>query len=400
MAKSNEFNSMTVEDLIADDAFLQWVKRPDAAQDRYWQAVLNEKPELVSVVEEAKRLINGLRFVEEKAPAARKQLVFDRIKAEIAPDEEEPPVPVVKTMSIRRLLVAASLLMVASVGIWLYTRYSGKPSNLLEDARQLHAFTEGGMLYLSDGRAIALEETGAATDKDGVMQLVLTADNRFSATGTATTVDSVVSPTGKLFRMVLSDGSKVWMNSRSTLRITGQYNAGHRGVNLTGQGYFEVTPDADRPFFAEFDHHRVEVLGTRFDVSSYPGTTPVVTLASGSVQVGNRTGEAVYLKPGQQAIFETPDGQPVVTTADVKQATAWKDGMFAFQDEHITSVMDQLARWYGVEVVYDGTLPALPISGSIPSDIALEEVLSILQGTGVDASFTVKDHTLTVRKKN
>ena len=397
MAAGNGFEKVTVHDLIADEVFMQWVMQPDAVLERHWKAVVDEKPEMKPVIEEAKRLIN-IRFEEEKVSASRKQLIFDRIREEAGLNEKTTG----KIVSIRwPVWVAASVLVLVSVGAWLYSRNVETPTGGVVTGQRTAMLTTGGMLYLRDGREVSLQDLAGGTgDDQDIQQLVLTTDNKLEWNGASVAVDSVVSPLAKRFRMVLADGSRVWMNSGSVLRLSGQYEGGRRGASVTGQCYFEVTPDVDHPFSVVFDNRRLNVLGTEFDVSNYPKAIPAVTLASGLVQIEGDTFPTIVLKPGKQAIFMTPAGDPAVADVDVKRVVAWKEGVFAFYKEPITSVMNQFATWYGVEIVYEGAKPELPISGSIPRDIGLKRALSVLRDTGVDMTFAVNGQTVVIRKTN
>ncbi len=396
MESDNEFDRITVQGLIADDAFLKWVNQPDEALENRWKGLIDRHPELQPVVDEARALVRQLRFAEHRAPAERKQLVLDRIKAAAGMGQEERG----KAVSMRRWVqVAASLSVFVLAGIWLYTRYVGKPTGGLGDSPQPFVASKEGRLFVSDGRALSLADWGS--DGEHVLKLTWSADRSLVfADGpgqTALGVDSITSPMEAVFRVALPDGSQVWMNSGSTLRLAGRYTGARRGVGVTGQCYFTVAPDAGLPFTVAVGDREVTVLGTQFDVANYPDMRHAVTLIEGSVRLSGEAMPPVLLKPGQQAQIGH-DGSPIVADVDVTRVTAWKDGSFAFRNDAIEEVMAQLARWYGATVVYEGARPELPISGSIPTTLSLDDALAILQGTGVDAAFEVEGKTVKVSK--
>jgi ferric-dicitrate binding protein FerR (iron transport regulator) len=136
-------------------------------------------------------------------------------------------------------------------------------------------------------------------------------------------------------------------------------------VELTGEAYFEITPDKSKPFFVKTAKADVRVLGTGFNVNAYDDEASVkTTLVHGSVQVSSKAGN-IIIRPGQQATVADAAKLPGVSSPDMDEVLAWKEGDFVFKNADIRTIMRQLARWYDVEVVYEGTVPNVGLSGTV-----------------------------------
>jgi ferric-dicitrate binding protein FerR (iron transport regulator) len=192
---------------------------------------------------------------------------------------------------------------------------------------------------------------------------------------------------------VLPDGSKVWLNAVSSLRFPTSFTGKERRVELNGEGYFEIAKNVSMPFkvaiapatnpgIASREPLEIEVLGTEFDLMTYADEDrQKVTLVSGSVKasLGNKQ---LVLQPNQQAFLDKRSYALNLTSiSNLEETTAWKDGYFQFQDASIESIMRQAARWYDVEVIYDGKVNQQFI-GKVRRQVNLSTLLKILEATG------------------
>ena len=187
------------------------------------------------------------------------------------------------------------------------------------------------------------------------------------------------------YRLVLGDGTKVWLNSASSLSYPVQFAEKERCVELDGEAYFEVTPDPERPFIVKSGDVQTRVLGTSFNIQAYRNEKSVyTTLLTGSIRVAVADGgDAVVLTPGREAIWEKGSGAIQVEAVNAEDAIAWRYGNFIFEEEDIEVVMRMLSRWYEVEFVFDGGRKEKhTFSGRMSKDESLDTVLETIELAG------------------
>ena len=187
------------------------------------------------------------------------------------------------------------------------------------------------------------------------------------------------------YRLVLGDGTKVWLNSASSLNYPVQFAEKERCVELDGEAYFEVTPDPERPFIVKSGDVQTRVLGTSFNIQAYRNEKSVyTTLLTGSIRVAVADGgDAVVLTPGREAIWEKGSGAIQVEAVNAEDAIAWRYGNFIFEEEDIEVVMRMLSRWYEVEFVFDGGRKEKhTFSGRMSKDESLDTVLETIELAG------------------
>ncbi|MBN9385879.1 MAG: FecR domain-containing protein [Chitinophagaceae bacterium] len=245
-------------------------------------------------------------------------------------------------------------------------------------------------LTLSDGVKIPLNDrqNGTVTTEQGINidktrdgLLVYHAGEGNEATG-SNHYNTITTPAGGQYQVVLSDSTRVWLNAGSSLKFPVLFDQQSRQVEVTGEAYFEVSGDKKRPFIVKTDKSEIVVLGTHFNVSAYqddPVTT--TTLLEGAVNVKHGAVSAI-LKPGQKSSVTADDPRITVEKADIQAAVAWKNGLFIFRDENIVSVMKKVARWYNVEVDYRGDVKNKSFGGTVSRFQNITEFLDILELAG------------------
>ncbi|XHR97523.1 FecR family protein [Mucilaginibacter sp. UC70_90] len=193
--------------------------------------------------------------------------------------------------------------------------------------------------------------------------------------------NTMTTPRGGQYWVVLPDGSKALLNAASSLTYPTNFSGTERKVELTGEAYFEVAHNPDKPFRVYSKSQVVEVLGTHFNINTYDDEPDIrTTLLEGKVKVTSVVKNQVrVLKPGQQAVLNTYSFN--VNDVDVEDATAWKNGTFTFENNDIQQIMRMVSRWYDVDVVYKGTLPADKFTGFVSRFSNVSEVLRMLQLT-------------------
>ncbi|MFA6945613.1 MAG: FecR family protein [Pedobacter sp.] len=290
-----------------------------------------------------------------------------------------------------RIISAAAIIIIISVGTLFYLNYIKKLNTKHEISGVQNDISPGGniaTLTLADGRKISLtdakngqlaEQSGIKISKTADGQLVYTISDSDNSSQSLS-YNIIETPAGGQYQVNLPDGSKVWLNSASSLRYPVRFTGNERRVEISGEAYFEVAHNKRMPFKVINSSQIVEVLGTHFNIMAYPDESSTkTTLLEGSVRI-IKENKSKIITPGQQT--RVKNGDIDVETVDVTQVTAWKDGYFMFKNEDIQSIMRQISRWYNLEVEYQGHFTEKVFGAKISRTRNVSEVLEILESTG------------------
>jgi transmembrane sensor len=294
-----------------------------------------------------------------------------------------------------RMAAAASVILVLSAGAYFFNhRHPASKEIARQIVQDIFPGSNKAILTLSDGRQISLTDAsngevamqaGAHIQKTPGGQIVYQADPLQTAGTTAKGMvyNSVETPRGGQTAVRLADGSVATLDAGSSIRFPVSFTGNERKVDVTGEVYFEVVHDAQKPFRVAAAGQTIEVLGTSFNVNAYTDEETVnTTLVTGKIKVqeGSRS---VVLKPGQQAVVAASNRDIKIRTIDVPSVIAWKEGHFHFDNDNVQTVMRQLARWYDVKVEYVGTPTKSTFSGDIDRHSKASVVLKILSLSNV-----------------
>jgi transmembrane sensor len=301
--------------------------------------------------------------------------------------------------------IAAVLLLLSAVAILLFNNSPGTPSFVPPVVHSGKVVPGGNKAYLTlaDGRTISLtdagngqlaEQAGISIRKTRDGQLVYDIVEANEAIGN---INTVTTPKGGQYQIVLPDGSKVWLNAASTLSFSTSFaSRKNRLVELKGEAYFEVAKDKTKPFIVKSNEQKVEVLGTHFNINAYADEENTkTTLLEGSVKVSGSGifGNDVLLKPNQQSVLA---GNTIkVVPVDPETAVDWKNGNFSFNKEDLPTIMRKISRWYDVEIVFQGNYTGNDFTGIVSRNKGVSEVLNLLELTGL-VHFKTEGRRITV----
>lgn len=340
----------------------------------------------------------GTLFNEQKSEA-----IFNNIVK--VPAEEEKVFAIAGRRRLIWASAAAVLLAVFLSGAYFFiNRPARKPSikvatNSEQPQTDVAPGGDKAVLTLADGSQIVLDSVVNGTlAKQGNTKIIKMDGGKLSYQANATSgqvlYNAIATPRGGEYQLVLGDGSKVWLNAASSLRFPTAFTGKERIVELTGEAYFEVAKDKQKPFKVKVGDMQVAVLGTHFNIMAYDEEAAIkTTLLEGSVQV-SRGAENNLLQPGQQAQLSKKGNIRVVNNADVAEAVAWKNGLTSFKNADVKSIMRQVARWYNVEVKYEGNIPERIFTGEIARNANLSAILKVLQLSGIH--FKLEGRTIVV----
>ncbi len=297
-----------------------------------------------------------------------------------------------KYVFVRRLAaIAAVLLLLAGIGlqIWFHRPRQGPLAAQKPVPVSGNDVEPGGnraVLTLSDGSQINLNGTdNGVLAQQGSSKVVKLAGGRLAYHMTGPAVKEILyntmsTPRGGQYQLTLPDGTRVWLNASSSITYPTAFSGRERKVVMSGEAYFEVTTRPLMPFKVIARDMEVNVVGTHFNVNAYADESSVsATLLEGAVKVSAGDHLPMLIKSGQQAVYGAGSGLSLVEDADTGESIAWKEGLFSFNGSDLPSIMRQLARWYDLDVRYEGPISKRRFTGKVFRNLKLSETLKVLE---------------------
>jgi len=387
------------------DLFQKYFDKTATAEERNELMILinegNSDKELLELMEGTYQT-----YVPERNPfvLGKREKMLQQIQTGIAAVNQKKTVTTFfHKNGVFKYIAAASILI--CIGIFAYFLVDNHSTR-----RQMAKmdFVPGGnkaVLTLSDGSTIVLNgaKNGTLTNQDGIAvnktqegEIAYDATKSGQAQNGKLAYNTIATPKGGQYQVILADGSKVWLNAASSIVFPTQFKGRERHVEISGEVYFEVAKNKTKPFFVKAGKQTVEVLGTHFNINSYTDEPDIkTTLLEGSVKIQQlNSSYSALLKPGQQAVNRS-SGPILVKPADLEQAVAWKYGLFQINDASIETIMRQASRWYDVEVEYQGKIPQRKFSGKIKRNVKASEFLQML--TYFNVRFSMEGRKIIVK---
>lgn len=309
----------------------------------------------------------------------------------------------------RRLLVyrvagvAAVLLVVLGVAVYSWIRKETGPENMAQLVEVLSPGSSRATLILAGGKEVHLNDSMHLEIKEQMAMIKVKGDEVYysedaeyaDSSDLQPSINKVVTSRGGEYKLVLSDGTKVWLNADSRFEFPSKFVGQERCVYVEGEVYFEVAKDVSHPFVVTTKQAKVRVLGTSFNVRAYPDEIYRTTLLEGCVEVLYKK-DVVKLQPHEQWILDGDVGR--VAPVNVRMAASWKNGSFAFDDEPLLNVFQELERWYDVHVfIANEEIREMKFTGIFPRYANMDKVLNIVElATGV--SCKVSNRTIVISK--
>lgn len=361
----------------------------------------DEKYELSGLIQNANNQVVSDLLNEEWEKTSDNISVLSSSEAEIVLQqiigEKLPEIKRIYLFEQTWFRIAAAVLFM--MGLFVIYQLSAiqnkKESELVHNEIIKQDIAPGGsraILTLADGKTIILDSAqNGLLSSQGNVQVVKLEDGKLAYKQSAIInqqsaiqFNTIVTPRGGQYQLTLADGSLVWLNAASSITFPTSFSGNHREVKITGEAYFEVAHNSQMPFRIKAKDVEVQVLGTHFNINAYEDETiERITLKEGSVKI-EKNGISKLLKPGQQAQIKTNGNSSIreLDKEEMDEIVAWRDGKFKFGiNTDISTIMNQIARWYNVDVEYQGKVNQ-KFWGSISKDVNLSQVLRILEATG------------------
>jgi len=345
-----------------------------------------------------KRLIlDYFEAIETDYDETQHQTATDKIFTSIKRKHDAQKGKIIPLYRKNWIRIAAAIILLIG-GYFIYNSINGngttKPVIAKTDTAN-HEIGPGGnkaILTLADGSTINLESAVNGTiSKQGNTTLLKIVDGQLSYRSSNEKTaqnfhNTVTTPRGGQYQITLSDGSKVWLNAASSIDFPAAFAGNERIVKITGEVYFEVAKNASMPFKVKIaGKGEVEVLGTHFNINAYSDEPAIkTTLLEGSVKVSGLIHDnSRIIKPGEQAQLNANDQFNVNKQANVEQVIAWKHGTFNFENADLEMALRQIARWYDVDIIFEGSVSKKQFNGEMQRDLSLSRVIKLFEKNDV-----------------
>jgi len=320
---------------------------------------------------------------------------------------QEPVIPFYRKLNFRLTAAAILILLIGSYFIFstqqkTHTISSATAKPLLKNDITPPASNKA-TLILADGKTIELDSSANGTlAVQGKINIVKQNDGLIAYTGKPgdkISYNTLTVPRGsKPMKLLLADGSEVWLNVASSVTYPTAFVGGERRVEVTGEVYFEVAKNKEMPFIVKKlnDDVEVKVLGTHFNVNTYEDEQDIkITLLEGAVNV-SKGNTGALLKPGEQARVSRTDKISIMSNEDIEEVMAWKNGRFYFDGADIKTIMRQVEKWYNVDIAYEATIPYSFVA-KISRNVNVSDLFKILELTDL-VHFRIEGNKITVMK--
>lgn len=378
------------------------------ADNRASEAEIKELLSLLRTEEGDKILETFILQLREEPDQSSSHLVdWDNVWSKIHQSAIQPQP---KVHSLKWIYRAAAVVLVAvGVGTFFFYRNAEKEAAVVATSatKVENDIMPGGnkaILTLANGSQIVLDDAShGKVAEEGNAEIIKDANGHLVYKGTGKPVDEVLyntvsTPRGGQYKLVLPDGSGVWLNAISSIKYPTAFVGTERLVEITGEAYFEVSRDTKKPFRVLVNGRNpseIQVLGTHFNINAYSDEPASrTTLLEGSVKVIKGSSSSI-IKPGQQSELNDNGKIKIVNDANLTEALAWKDGRFEFNDSDLKTILRQVMRWYNVEVEYQGAISERYFTATISRNKTLSGLLAILKQSDVD--LTLEGNKLIVR---
>lgn len=378
-----KYRDYSAVDFLEDESFLRWLSNPTQEDNDFWNGFLKNHPYKKTEIKEATLIFNLFYSRENKLALPEQYELWKRIQNESITSRQ--------VLLLKFLKYAAVLVFVFfSGGISYYFFQHSTIQNQFQLAEAIPAKGEA-MIILSDGSKIPLDKqmSEISYSKNGE-QLIVNNDTIKQKSGfQSESMNKVIISYGKKSMIVLSDGTKVWLNAGSQLVYPAVFSSKTRQVTLIGEAFFDVTKNPQNPFIVRASDVSVQVLGTRFDVSAYPDDKIIQTvLEEGKVNL-KYSGKGILgreyvveMQPNQMVEYDRTSGEASSKMVDVSKYISWKDGMLEFEKADLGRALMQVERFYNVKIhLADPGIGTYKLSGKLDLKDEPEDVLNVIKLT-------------------
>lgn len=373
-----ETNNTDVIRFLKDEKFIEWKLFSTDELDAHWHDFLQQHSDQRKNIELAEEHFRKINISSHKLPREKKREAIARLEQSLRAYRRKH--------RIRRLAYAAACAAVLILSI-LYIQKEINPPGQGAAASENYIvgneLEQEDILFITGKRSATFQgNVDIQIHNDQTAQIKREHEKDEEIPIEEHTLNKLIVPYGKQSTIILSDGTRAWLNSGSSLEFPSTFSGNERKVLLSGEMYIEVAPDKNKTFYVHTSGYDVKVYGTKFNVSAYPGSVSSVVLVEGSVSLKStdKEKEEVYLSPEEQAIYSESTGTFDTRKVDVRSFISWKEGYLTFADTPVTEVLKQIERYYNLSFNYgdDVSLQGLTCTGKIILSDNLNNVMTAL----------------------
>ena len=304
---------------------------------------------------------------------------------------------------LKERLAAAVIVLLVSAGTVLYFRTDFSETENTIQASVLSPGKVAAVLILSDGQMKMLDENFPVLS-DGKQQIinkdgrVVYPETKAENTDTVEMYHEIKVPRGGEYKVTLSDGTRIWLNSESSVCYPIAFKKEERRIRISGEVFLEVAKDSLHPFIVSSQHLKVRVLGTKFNMRDYQiEKNAAATLVEGKVEVAGICGKTAVLKPSEQCIYDQTKGSAEVIEVDTELFVSWKDGIYQFKSQRLEDILNVISRWYDVEVYYQNPeVKDIMFSGRLKRYDNAQSLLEAFEKVG-GVKFSIEEKNVIVK---
>ena len=398
---------MTISDqkFIENPMFLRWIFNANPTIDQYWDNYLLEHPEEKSQLLDLKQRLADLKFFNETLLYSEKEELAKQIENQISLNLKHHKRQLILNSFLKYAAVAIIFTVIGGVLVYLDIGNKSVNQQLSDQIIQIPSSSQEPVLITSNGQYFNLKKKDSSVDYSNHDSVVLNNDSVMQAGKDIPNVmNQLVIPYGNHSKVILSDSTVVWLNSGSRLIYPTRFDNKTREVVLFGEAFFEVTKNPKVPFVVKTSDLSIKVLGTKFNVSSYPEDPVIQTvLKEGSVSIHHNNSNSyekdLELKPNQMARFNKNSSETKVNEVDVNYYILWTKGLLSFDDDDFNRILKKVERYYNISVRFsEPNLGDIRISGKLDLNQNHDEVLEYLEKVSLTKINKISENQYLVNK--
>ena len=382
------YTTYTAEELLNDDFFIQSELHPTEETRSFWSALVTENPKLGKEIRIARHFIQEFRQRTPSASLSSEEVtgLWRQIEAQNRKYKSNPK---------RRYWLVAAVAAAASLCLFLFNPFTVEEKSIdyqslitslpQEKSQDIQLLSDKEKLLIKGKESqITYNPTGEARiHAEEIQNQTQTASSshvKEKKTETEIQLCKLIVPAGRRSSLVLADGTKIWVNSSSTVIYPNLFTGDKREIYVEGEAYLEVAHDSERPFYVKTQTMNVRVLGTRFNVCAYQeDSQQQVVLVSGKVEVETHDQQNQILTPNELFDYDKQQSKVSVTKVDTNDYISWKEGYYQFSRQELSVLFKRLSRYYAVPIVWDETVGSLSCSGKLDLTRQIDDVLDNLK---------------------